>query len=244
MSIEKTYELIKKNIPQVPIDPFEVVRQVEEYRLFWKPNKTKVVLLAESHVYTDTKDYKIKCKEIIPGYPVHYVRFVYCLGYGENDLLERKIENNTGTPQFWKIFSSCVASNIYDLGFNKVLKTKTPIFQQRLQNKIGILYKMQRKGIWLLDASIVGLYRSGVKNFEETRRIIEISWDNHIANVIKELEPKFIIIIGKKVENILGSKLKSFATPYKTMPQPQARVNSQEQLERFKEYQRICAKYC
>ena len=240
---EKTYELIKKTVPHVPIDSFEVVKQVEEYRRFWKPKETNVVLLAESHVYTDRQDYEIKCKEIIPNYPLHYVRFVYCLGYGENDLLERKIANNRGTPQFWKIFRSCVANDQIDLGFNRVLKTRTPDFQKRLRNKIDVLHKMQEKGVWLLDASIVGLYGSEVKNFNEIKRMIEISWDNHLINIIKELEPKFIIIIGKKVENILVSKLEKLDIPYKTILQPQARGNSQEQLERYREYQRICAKY-
>jgi len=243
MSIEKTHELIKKNVSGVAIDSLEVVEQVEEYRQFWKPKKINVVLLAESHVYTDMQEYEISCKEIIPNYLSHFVRFVYCLGYGENDLLKRKIENNKGTPQFWKIFSSCVANNLIDLGFDTVLKTRTPDFQQRLRNKLDVLYKMQEKGVWLLDASIVGLYGSGVRNFSKIRRIIEISWDNHIRNVIEESNPKFIIIIGKKVEKILLSKLEELKIPLKTIPQPQARGNSQEQLERYREYQRICAKY-
>jgi hypothetical protein len=57
-------------------------------------------------------------------YPTRYVRFVYCLGYGENDLLDIDLENNTGTPQYWKIFSSCVAKNDKDLEFERVLKGK------------------------------------------------------------------------------------------------------------------------
>lgn len=33
-NIEKTYELIKRNIPQSKMDSLEVAKQVEEYRQF------------------------------------------------------------------------------------------------------------------------------------------------------------------------------------------------------------------
>lgn len=250
MCIEKTYEFIVKRFPHEIIDSFSVVNQVEEYRKFWKPKEIKVVLLAESHVYTDELEYKIKCErhalnEIIPNYPLHFVRFVYCLGYGENELLEREVEGNEmGTWQFWKIFSSCVAENEHDLGFQKVLKTGTPLFPKRLRNKVYVLREMQERGIWLLDASIVGLYRSGIKSHKTVKRIIEICWENHLVNIIKESQPKHIIVIGRRVENILGSELRKIKIPFATVLQPQARVDSEEQLENYKRYQRICANYC
>jgi len=250
MNIEETHELIKRSVPHALIDSLEVVKQVEEYRQFWRPMEVNVVLLAESHVYTDKQDYEIKCRrlfmnEIIPNYPLHFVRFVYCLGYGENGLLERKVEDNEmGTWQFWKIFSSCVAQNEYNLDFQKVLKTQTPFPLQRLRNKVNVLQKLKEKGIWLLDASIVGLYRSGIKSHKTVKRIIEICWENHLLNMIRELQPKHIIVIGRRVENILGSELRKIKIPFTTVLQPQARGDSQEQLERYKKYQRICVKYC
>ena len=81
-NIERTYGLIRKSIPySMQVDSLEVVKQVEEYRQFWKPDEINVLLLAESHVYTDEQDYKIKCREalinkIIPNYPLHFVRSV------------------------------------------------------------------------------------------------------------------------------------------------------------------------
>jgi len=249
MCIEKAYELLKQ-VPHTMIDSFAVVKQVEEYRQFWKPKEIKIVLLAESHVYTDEQDSEVKYKrlainEIIPNYPQHFVRFVYCLGYGENEILERTIKKNMGTPQFWKIFSSCVAesANNEALGFHKVLKTQTPNFEQRLKNKVNILRKMQEKGIWLLDASIVGIYRSGIKNQKTIKRIIEICWKNHIANVINESQPKHIIVIGKRVENILNLELEKLKN-ITVIPQPNARLSRQEQLKNYKKYQSICAKIC
>ena len=250
-SVDRTYRLIKENVPHsIQIDSFEVVRQVEEYRQFWKPDEINVILLAESHVFTDKQEYNILCNrfilnKIIPDYPLHFVRFVYCLGYGENGLLEREVENNEmGTWQFWKIFSSCVAENERNLGFQKVLKTETPFLLQRLRNKVNVLRKMQERGIWLLDASIVGLYRSGIKNHKTVKTIIEICWQNHLVNMIKESEPKHIIVIGKRVGNILDSELRKIRIPFTTVLQPQARVNSEEQLENYKKYQRICSRYC
>jgi hypothetical protein len=37
-NIKKAYELIKKNVPQsIEVDSLDVVKQVEDYRQFWKP---------------------------------------------------------------------------------------------------------------------------------------------------------------------------------------------------------------
>lgn len=106
-SIDRTYRLIKEDVPHsIQIDSFEVVRQVEEYRQFWRPDEINIVLLAESHVFTDKQDYESSCDssilhEITANYPLRFVRFVYCLGYGEDELLTkwRTDRKNTGTPQ-------------------------------------------------------------------------------------------------------------------------------------------------
>ena len=58
------------------------------------------MLLAESHVYTSKQNYEVKCEKSIldeimlpedPDYPVNFVRVVYCLGYGKDDLLTERI---------------------------------------------------------------------------------------------------------------------------------------------------------
>jgi len=250
-SIEKTYKLIQRSILQYTlIDSLEVVNQVEQYRQFWKPEETNVVLLAESHVYTDKEDSKMKCDRtilhgIIPNYPLPFVRFVYCLGYGENELLirVRADRRNAGTPQYWKIFSSCVAESEDHLGFDKVLKTGTPSLSLRLRNKVNILRKLKKKGVWLLDASIVGLYGSGEKDYKVTERILEICWRNYISDIMEETNPKHIIVIGKRVGGILNRKLRRLTIPFTVIPQPQARGTSEWQLENYRKYQRLCAKH-
>jgi hypothetical protein len=251
VSIRKTHGIIQMNTStDTGIDSLEVAEQVEEYRQFWKPQKTNVVLLAESHVYTDQQDFTMKCEEsilhkIIPDYPLRFVRFVYCLAYGENGLLKtvRTDRKNTGTPQYWKIFSSCVAENERNLGFSNVLKTGTPFLLSRLQNKVDVLRKMKTQGIWLLDASIVGLYGSGKKNPAMAERTIEICWRNYIANIIVESNPRHVIVIGKGVGRILGPWLQRVDVLFTVIPQPQARGTSRWQLENYRQYYRVCAKY-
>jgi len=251
-SIEKTYDLIQRSLQfNARIETLEVVKQVEEYRRFWKPKKTNVVLLAESHVYTDEKDFEILCDKeslhsIIPNYPIRFVRLVYCLGYGENELLDkvRTDKKNTGTPQYWKIFSSCVAETEEDLGFRRILKTGTPSFYSRLRNKVSVLRKMKRRGVWLLDASIVGLYGSGKKDYKVTERVLEICWRNVITETIEDSNPKHLIVVGKGVGDILSRKLHKLNIPFSLVHQPQARGTSEWQLENYKKYQRICAKHC
>jgi len=90
-------------------EPIEVLQCAEEHRAYWRPERVRVVLLAESHVYTETSE--LDRRVVLPSFmgidvPRGFVRLVYCLGYGENSLLDLPIfiPANSGTPQFWKIF--------------------------------------------------------------------------------------------------------------------------------------------
>jgi len=56
-SIDRTYRLIKENVlHSIRIDSFEVVRQVQEYRQFWRSDEINVILLTESHVFSDKQE--------------------------------------------------------------------------------------------------------------------------------------------------------------------------------------------
>lgn len=254
MDIEKTYELIttilsRKGVPSEAIDPFEVVKEVENYRKFWKPDEIKVLLLAESHVHTVKQEYDIECKKckelekvIPPSYPSHFVRFVYCLGYGENELLKGEItQNQGGTWQFWEIFSACMAANEYDFGFEKVLKKGTCDCLERLKNKVALLNQMKERGIWLMDASILGLAKSGL-GLKIAKQIIELSWENYVKEIITKSNPRSIIIIGQNVKACLTDHIKNLNIEFKTIDAPQAWVDRQTRLENLKQYQTIVAK--
>ena len=195
-------------------DTFEVVSQVEEYRNLWKPDRVKVVLLAESHVHTGQEDFVPWSWGKNPTYQGRVVRFVYCLGYGENLV---KISSNPGTPQFWKILYSCLHRVSDNRDFTSILKS-TRDRDQRLRNKIDLLMSLKRAGIWLIDASIIGINEEapGVK-----KTVLLGSWDSYTGPLLKELSPKHIIVIGVTVEKALRSRLDRLDIPHSTIYQPQ-----------------------
>jgi hypothetical protein len=244
LKLEKTYDEIKRKCPKTMIDSFEAVKEVEAYRQFWKPKQTNIVLLAESHVYTDQSDFSRNLnngymQRLLPGYPSHFVRFVYCLGYGEDTLLDGISEErlNSGTPQFWKIFSYCAAENPDNPQDYKILKTGTPSFNERIKNKIALLHRLQERGIWLLDASMVGLYGNDAKSdMTACRNVIESCWD-YIDGQIEAAKPKYIIVVGKGVSEIIESQLK---VPHETIDLPSAHKPASELLKDFRRYCEVC----
>jgi hypothetical protein len=74
-------------------EPFEVVDAVEKYRSYWKPNKIRVRLVAGSHVHTTRQELQIPLVDLstsLPDFPNNFVRFIYCLGYGESNRFKRR----------------------------------------------------------------------------------------------------------------------------------------------------------
>ncbi len=230
------------------LERYEVVRAVEEYRHYWRPKTVKVVLLAESHVFTSKRDYllKLPASELLPRhYPDRFVRFVYCLGYGEPDLLDRRPAASIGTPHFWKIFLSCLTRIKATTDFATILRTKTPDLEQRLRNKCQALQRLQQRGIWLVDASVTGLYCRGRKPpLRIYKKVIEHCWDHYVGELLAEARPSFIICVGKTVETALGLRLyRKYARNLEVVPQPNARLSSHEHLEVFGRYFDICERY-
>lgn len=231
------YEEIEKMkiIPEIEPFEFDVVKAVDAYRQYWKPEKVQVVLLAESHVKTKAEEFKIELKEehlrdlkkLNPTkeYPKNYVRFVYCLGYGENDILSNHVNNNRGTWQYWKIFAACASHESCE-----VLKTKTKRIGTRMENKIGILKKLMERGIWLVDASIVAINN---EKSEKKKKIMQTCWEKYIKPLLTKLNPKWIICIGTGVKNSLDdNKLEEGLSKFcrkrnvklEQVPQPQTHI--------------------
>jgi hypothetical protein len=138
---------------------FELIKKVDEYRQYWRPDKVSVLLLAESHVFTGPSDFRC-CLNLsgyrLAHYPSEYVRFIYCLAYGEPSLLNSSLQKKGGTPQFWEIFYGCLTWITDRAQFKPILGTTD--FGERVRNKIRLLEDMKKRGIWLLDTSIIGLY--------------------------------------------------------------------------------------
>ena len=111
--MNRAFEVTDNEIKDIfeNIESFSSVELVEEYRKFWKPKDVKVILLAESHVFTSLEEMEIELPNIdtLEGYPKQYSKFVYCLAYGEKSLTKNSLHpKRDGTPQFWKIFHSCI----------------------------------------------------------------------------------------------------------------------------------------
>lgn len=158
----------------------------------------------------------------------------------ENQLLIETIRDipNAGTWQYWKIFSYCVGQDEV-----KVSKMGNPNLVSRLRSKIDVLRKMRDNGIWLLDASVVGLYGAGRKDNVVSERVIGICWRGFIRNMILEVNPRNVIVIGKGVAHAIGYGIQELKIPFKTVSQPQARETSYEQQENYETYRKICSKF-
>jgi hypothetical protein len=214
MNLESAYETIQtqwKGDPQ-SLESFETVKAVQAHRDYWKPNKNnvRVVLLAESRVFTsdaERKATRINLKQLnSEGMPPDFVRFVYCLGYGEDELLISRAERNLGTPQFWKMFQACIGGPDKFREILKNKKTGEPNWQKRVKNKRALLSNMKERAIWLLDASVVALYpKEGRQN--NMGRAIEASLEHFIEPLLEKIGNPKVIVIGKGVHSLVGKKL-------------------------------------
>jgi len=226
------------------IEPYESVELVDRYRQYWKPmSKIRVILLAESHVFTSDDDRKIKIPHIpnLPGYETQYAKFVYCLGYGERLLTGNSSHpKRDGTPQFWKILYSC-NNRIQDKNdFHPVLSRTQ--YEQRVKNKINLLLRLQQNGIWLVDSSIVALYNNREKpNKSIISSVIRKSWDYYTHSIVAEAEPDYVIFVGKTVAHVLKHDIENLVgNRYTVLCQPNAHLLSEEHMANFRQYSRIC----
>ena len=223
------------------IEPFPVSEEVEKYRLFWRPEKPGLVLLAESHVYTTEGELKVKLLDYLSeDVPCAFVRFVYCLGYGENELLERRISPNPGTVHFWKIFHSCLHHVSQNEDFAPLLKAKSSA-EERVQYKKSLLARMKAQNTWLVDASVVALYRSHGPKLRGAlyKQVLKTSWKEYVQAAVQEAKPEGVLCIGFGVAEALEYELKQLGIPFGRLPQPNARLSSKEHLSIFQKYHQV-----
>jgi hypothetical protein len=230
------------------IEPVEVFERAEEHRAYWRPDDTRVVLLAESHVYTRPEElrHSLRAQLDLPArLPRGFVRLVYALGYGENELLDLPISHprNSGTPQYWKIFQSCLRSIDSGADFGTVQVLRTPSSVLRLRNKLLVLDELRRRGIWLVDASIAALYLPGEAKPSPRLReaVLRASWDAYARSAVERAEPAAILCIGVGVARALRSRLDSLAIPWGAVHQPQAHLSSEEHSRIHAAYFAVCA---
>lgn len=240
--MRECYDGLKELIGQ-SIEPFAIVQTVDEYRMYWKPEKVRIILLAESHVHTTREEFlsELDCTVLnLPGYPKNFIRFVYCLGYGENSVLCKAISKNPGSLGFWKIFfSTCNHVTTLD-DFSPLMKTRS--FHDTVPNKIGLVHEMKKRGIWLVDASIIGIngeHRPSPGNY---RKILLHCWDYHIKEMIAGSAPEQVIIIGKGVGHVLGNRVSQVIGRQPVIiSQPNGHISREERFEDFRQLYRICS---
>src|SRR5208282_936906 len=107
MGLELAYCRARDIIGRDRAECLAVAVEVEQLRLAWRPERVQVVVLAESHVWTSRDEIQSRVKQP-NGKETGFARFVYCLGYGEKDLVKPEVPHNSGTPQFWKLFHDTV----------------------------------------------------------------------------------------------------------------------------------------
>jgi len=174
--------------------------------------------------------------------PRGFVRLVYCIGYGENELLNRVVEfpRNGGTPQFWKILYSC-ANAITTNGDVAPIQSSMTTREERVANKVALLRRLRELGVWLLDTSPAALYfRGGPKPRQSILdACLQVGWDYHVRHAIENAAPTHIVCVGRGVARALGSRLSRVGALVTVVPQPNARLSSADHHESFRTYYRV-----
>jgi len=74
---------------------------------------------------------------------------------------------------------------------------------------------------------------------------LETCWDHYVKGVIEELDPSYVICIGRGLDRILGDRLRRLLEGrYLAVQQPQARLGSEEQMATFRQFHEICRDHC
>jgi hypothetical protein len=132
--------------------------------------------------------------------PIEFVRLVYCLGYGEDWLLNRApTRRNGGTPQYWNIFGRLAGT-----GRQPTRAASTD--QGRLAWKVATLRELKSRGVWLLDASLHGIYAPGADRVPPglTAELHALWWRHYGAWLIEQCAGAHTCVIGKGTATELG----------------------------------------
>jgi hypothetical protein len=239
VNLRECYDGLRKLTSDLDIDSFEIVEEVARMREFWKPEKVRVVLLAESHAHTRQEDFVTPWRVRDTIYRGKYVRFVYCLANGEKELVP-SVHQNKGTSQFWKIFYSCVHRVSGNQDFEPILHSTLP--DQRIANKIDLLSRLKEAGVWLTDVSIVGI--NHLKEVRARKEILRHCWE-FTSPMLEGLDPppKHVIVIGKLVEKTLQKEIASLDPHYTSLPQPQAHLPAPGYFPFYKTYYETCSRF-
>jgi hypothetical protein len=212
------------------------LKAVRDWRRAWRPERVRVLLVAESHVAEHSGDDAVRVHTACQpaNMPDRFVRLVYCLGYGESWICNPTPAKNGGTWQFWDLFGA-LAGGLS----NKMPGVRRKADRQlRLAWKLETLNELRARGIWLVDASVVGLYSPGGRRLVTGRAYVEVVRESFSRFVWPEVadEPlEQVWAIGRGV----GDALKGLEgiDSSKIVRQPQDR----EQSRRLADLERMVA---
>ena len=169
---------------------------------------------------------------------------MYSLGYGENSLLDSPVMSprNSGTPQYWKIFQSCVATLGTSVDYSTVQISRNRDPAARLSAKLAVLAQLKEQGIWLVDASVAALYLPGQNKppVKVREAVLQTSWDAYTRAIVEQAEPAAILSIGVGVARALSSRLDRLGIPWAGVHQPQAHLSSEAHASIHKLYSPVC----
>lgn len=210
----------------------EVMAAVAEHRAYWRPKEVRLLVLSESHVMTREAELEAQVPlEVFghPGAPRAFVRMLYCLGYGERDLVQGRAYPNWGSPQFWKLLAAGVDPNLVP----QVVERTAPELLGRIAVKLRVLEALKERGVWLLDASPVALYAASQPKppMSLLAQAMEIAWAAYTREAIREAAPRAVMIVGKMVHDGIGGRIRAMlgpSVPVEWMYQPQARRPAEE----------------
>lgn len=205
---------------------------VAAWRAMWRPECVRVLLVAESHVGEHPGDEAVAVMPLewaarrpLPG---RYVRLIYCLGYGESEICSPKPVKNSGTPQFWNIFGQIA------FGEPQPPKNRSTL-RDRLGWKVSVLDELQRRGIWLQDASPLGVYLGGGArlNSQYYKRLLQQGYNRYVWPMVASDDPHQVWVIGKGVASALSGLPGVDARRVISQPQDRDRTQHLDGLRRL-----------
>ncbi len=210
-------------------EPPDAALAVEECRQAWRPERLRVLLLAESHIATSAADLAWRVA-LLPGLdwpgPRRFVRHIYCAGYGEPEALEGgpsgpEARPRGGTPQFWRLMAAAEGADCPAWAAVSRQRTETGA---RLAAKAALLHRLRARGVWLTDASLVALAvpalrRHGGASLDALA--LRESWRLYHGALLPALAPAHVAVIGLGVARALAAELdRAFPGRWSALRQP------------------------
>jgi hypothetical protein len=195
------------------------LESVAAWRNAWRPERVRVLLVAESHVAEADGDTAVRVH--VPGklpaeLPDSFCRLVYCLGYGEDALCSPRPTRNRGTRQFWDILGAIAGP-----ASSQPRKSGSSV-ADRLRWKVEVLTWLREHGVWLVDACVSAVYQSGGDRAIRGRtydRMLRESFTRFVWLSVRAEPIEQVWLIGAGVAKALHGH--PGVTPAGTIVQPQ-----------------------